>query len=192
MVKQKKVLTVNQCNKFIKNANTIQEKLMIRMMLKCGLRVSELINCQISWINFEDQLLYIQENKKPYEWVPKRDSIREVPISEELLIELKQFIVNRKKGYLFRSRKKTNYRRYNKDSIIRKINKIAKEVLGKNTGTHIFRRTYASHLLNEGNDLETIRKLLGHADLKTTFLYLKNIPDRNNYDKIRNMRIMRL
>lgn len=193
MVKQKKVLTYNQCESFIKNATTIQEKLMIKMMLKCGLRVSELINCKISWIDYDDRLLYIQENKKPNAWTPKRDSIREVPISDELITDLRQFIGTRKKGYLFRSRKKkTNSGRYNKDSVIRKINRISNIVMGENTGTHIFRRTYASTLLNEGNDLETIRKLLGHSDIKTTFLYLKNIPDRNNYEKIRNMKIMKL
>ena len=193
MVKQKKVLTINQCDKFIKKASTTQEKLMIRMMLKCGLRVSELINCQISWINYEDQLLYIQENEKPSKWAPKRDSVREVPIPEGLLTELKQFLGNRKKGYLFKSRKKgSNHYRYSKDSIIRKINKIAKEIFGKNTGTHIFRRTYASNLLNDGIPLTNIKKKLGHSNVKTTLLYLKNLPDRTHDDKIRNMEIMKL
>ena len=190
MAKQKEVLTINQCEQFIKNAPTIQEKLMIELMLKCGLRVSELVNCKISWVNFDDKLLHIQENKKPIEWKPKYCSIREVPIPENLLIELKQFIGNRKNKFLFKSRKASNHNRYNKDTIIRKVNKISKQILGKNTGTHIFRRTYASYLLNNGNDLVTIQKLLGHADIKTTFLYLKNIPDRRNYDKIRNMDIM--
>ena len=92
-----------------------------------------------------------------------------------------------KKKYLFKSRKSSNHYRYNKDSIIKKINKISREIVGKKTGTHIFRRTYASYLLNNGTDLVTIQKLLGHADIKTTFLYLKNIPDRRNYDKVRNV-----
>ena len=131
MAKQKEVLTINQCEQFIQSARTIQEKLMIEMMLMCGLRVSELINCQISWINFKDKLLYIQENKKPIDWKPKYCSIREVPLPEKLLIELKQFIGNRKKNYLFKSRKSSNYNRFNKDSIIKKINKISREILGK-------------------------------------------------------------
>lgn len=193
MVKQKQVLTYNQCEKFIQNAHTIQEKLMIRMMIKCGLRVSELVNCKIMWIDFEDKFLYVQENKNPIEWSPKRDSVREVPIPSELLIELKQFIGSRKKGYLFRSRKKNpNHKRYNEDSIIRKINSISKKVLGKTTGTHIFRRTYASNLLSEGIPLTNISKKLGHSDIRTTLLYLKDIPDRSADDKIRNMEIMKL
>ena len=39
MVKQKEVLTINQCEQFIQSAKTIQEKLMIEMMLMCGLRL---------------------------------------------------------------------------------------------------------------------------------------------------------
>lgn len=193
MVKQKQVLTYNQCEKFIENAHTIQEKVMIRLFLKCGLRVSELVNSKIPWINFDDKLLYIQENKKPTYWMPKRDSIRELPIPDELLIELKQFIGNRKKGYLFRSRKKKGtYGRYNEDSVIRKINRIAIKVLGNTTGSHIFRRTYASNLLAEGIPLTNISKKLGHSDIRTTLLYLKDIPDRSADDKIRNMKIMKV
>ncbi|MHA1252433.1 MAG: tyrosine-type recombinase/integrase [Candidatus Helarchaeota archaeon] len=192
MVKQKEVLTISQIESFIKKAKTIQEKLMIKCMLKLGLRVSELVNFKIEWINWEDKILNIQVNHKPIYWEPKYLSTREVPIPENLLVELRQFLGNRKKGYVFRSRKKSNYYRYNEDSIIRKINKISREVLGRNTGTHIFRRTYASYLSNEGNDLVQIKKLLGHSDVKTTFLYLKDIPDRKNYNKIRNMEIMRI
>lgn len=177
---------------FIIKANTIQEKLMIKCMLKLGLRVSELVNFKIEWINLKDKLIDLQINKKPIYWEPKRLSVRELPIPENLLIELNQFIGNRKKGYVFRSRKKINYYRYNEDSIIHKINRISREIFGENTGTHIFRRTYASYLLKKGYNLAQIQQLLGHSKIKTTFIYLKNIPDRRDYDGIRNMEIMKL
>jgi integrase/recombinase XerD len=192
MVKQKEVLTFSKYEEFINRAKTVQDKLMIKTMLKCGLRVSELVNMKISWINFKDKILKIQSNKTPNKWEPKYCSIREVPISEDLSIELKQFIGNRKKGYVFRSRKNAESNRFNKDSIIRKINMLSKEILGRNTGTHIFRRTYASYLNNNGLDLVSIQKYLGHSDVKTTFLYLKALPDRKDYDKVRNMDFMKL
>lgn len=192
MVKQKTILTKNQMEEFIKNAKTIQEKLMIKCMLKLGFRVSELVNFKIEWINFIDKIVNIQLNHKPISWHPKYLSIREIPIPENLLIELNQFIGNKKKGYIFKSRKRSNHYRFNTDSIIRKINRISKKVLERNTGTHVFRRTYASYLSNSGHDLVQISKLLGHSDVKTTFLYLKDIPDRKNYDKTRNMEIMSL
>jgi len=161
-------------------------------MLKLGLRVSELINFQTDWINFKDAIVNIQTNQKPIKWIPKYLSIREVPISENLLIELKQFIGNRKHGYVFKSRKSKNNNRYAEQSIIRIINRISKEISGKTIGTHVFRRSYASYLYNNGYDLVQIKKLLGHSDIKTTFLYLKDIPNRKDYEKIRNMEIMNI
>ena len=192
MVKQKVALTIGQIEDLIKNANTTQEKLMIKCMLKTGMRVSELVNFKVQWINYKDRMIHIQINRKPVYWEPKYCSIREVPVSENLITELKQFIGNRKTGYVFKSRKKSNSYRYNEASIIHKINRITKETFRKNLGTHIFRRTYASFLLNEGHDLIQIKKRLGHSDIKTTFLYLQDIPDRSNYDKTRNMEIMNL
>lgn len=165
---------------------------MIKCMLKIGARVSELVNFKIEWINFKDKMIHIQKNQKPITWEPKYCSIRELPVPENLLIELKQFIGNRKTGYVFRSRKKAESSRYKESSVIHKINRITRDTFGKNLGTHIFRRTYASFLLNEGHDLIQIKKRLGHSDIKTTFLYLQDIPDRSNYDKTRNMEIMKL
>jgi len=161
-------------------------------MLKMGMRVSELVNFKIQWINYKDKMVHIQANQKPLSWGPKYCSVREIPVPEELLIELKQFLGNKKTGYVFRSRKEAESHRYKESSVIHKINRITKKTFGKNLGTHIFRRTYASFLLNVGHDLIQIKKRLGHSNIKTTFLYLQDIPDRSDYDKTRNMEIMKL
>ena len=165
---------------------------MIKCMLKMGMRVSELVNFKVQWINYKDNMIHIQANQKPISWEPKYCSIRELPVPKNLLIELKQFLGIRKTGYVFKSRKTSGSHRYTESSVIHKINSITKKTFGKNLGTHIFRRTYASFLLNEGHDLVQIKKRLGHSDIKTTFLYLQDIPDRSDYDKTRNMKIMNL
>jgi site-specific recombinase XerD len=41
---------------------------------------------------------------------------------------------------------------------------------------HTFRHTFASHLLLANYDLQTIQKLLGHGDIKTTMIYLQTVP----------------
>lgn len=165
---------------------------MIKCMLKMGMRVSEVVNFKIEWINYIDKMVHIQKNKKPISWEPKYCSIRELPVPEELIIELKQFLGNRKTGYVFKSRKSSESHRYKESSVIHKINKITRQTFGINLGTHIFRRTYASYLLNEGHDIVQIMKRLGHGDIKTTYLYLQDIPDRRDYDKTRNMEIMKI
>jgi len=192
MVKQKVALTISQVEKYIKNANSFQEEIMIKCMVKMGLRVSELANMKIEWINFLDKIVRIQKNNTPIKWEPKYCSERELPIPENLAIDLKKFLGNRKTGYVFKSRKNSKSNKYNEESIIRKINAISKKVFGKNLGTHVFRRTYASYLNNTGHDIIKISKRLGHGDLKTTFLYLQDIPDRRDYDKTREMEIMKV
>jgi len=160
-------------------------------MFKCGLRVSEVINLKISWIDWGENIIRVQKNLKPLLWSPKQSSERELPIVEDFALELKQFLGNRKSGYVFRSRKKSNNHRYNKESIIKKINELTKPIFGKTTGSHIFRKTYASHLLNEHIPVGEIKKYLGHSDIKTTFIYLESIPNRHTHERVRNIPIMK-
>lgn len=151
-------------------------------------------------------LIYIQRNTTPIPWAPKRDSQRKVPITETLLMNLKRHLGNRKTGYIFQSQKQRStirrwdetiltrrtYGRYEYRSIVRKVNKIAIQVLGRSTGTHVFRATYASHLLKAKLDLESIRKLLGHSDIKTTLIYIRALPDYNSWDEVRRVELMEL
>jgi integrase len=59
------------------------------------------------------------------------------------------------------------------------------KILGKKIGTHIFRHTYASYLMNDNVDLEKIRKLLGHSTSKTTLIYIQSLPDFSSWEKVR-------
>ncbi|NVM19587.1 MAG: tyrosine-type recombinase/integrase [Candidatus Lokiarchaeota archaeon] len=182
---QKKVLSKSEESKMIEAAPDTQTKLIIETMLKTGMRVSELCNLKIEWVNFEDNLILVQSNSEPIEFSPKYGSEREIPLSSMLSININQLIGKRKKGYVFRSQRKEYPQRYEPISIINKINALSKSIFGGPLGSHILRRTYASNLLYSGVNIKTIQKLLGHRHLTTTLVYLKDIPKRDDYDQIR-------
>ncbi len=52
----------------------------------------------------------------------------------------------------------------------------ARAAIPKRVSPHALRHTYASHLLLADYDLQTIQKLLGHTDVKTTMIYLQTVP----------------
>jgi site-specific recombinase XerD len=52
----------------------------------------------------------------------------------------------------------------------------ARAGIPKRVSPHTFRHTYASHLLIANYDLQTIQRLLGHSDIKTTMIYLQTVP----------------
>ena len=197
-LKQKIVLSKNEIQQLIDASGSIDLQLIILIMSNTGMRVGELVNFKIKWINFEDLTIRVQSNKKPIGWTPKRDSERLIPISEGLAANIKRYIQNRKKGYVFQSNKKHSkdnnrtFGRYEYRSIIKKINEVSKRIFKTNIGSHIFRASYASHLLRAGMDLESLRKLLGHSDIKTTLIYCRSLPDFKSFEKVRTIELMDL
>ena len=141
-----------------------RDKLIIELFYVTGIRLSELINIKISDLNFDNNLVKV---------LGKRNKERLIPLSTRIVKELQFFIEKYKiDNYLFtnlggtKAYTKLVYRVVNK--YIGKISSINKK------SPHILRHTFATHMLNNGADINAIKELLGHANLSATQVYTHN------------------
>lgn len=145
-----------------------RDKLIIDLFYVTGIRLSELIDIQIIDIEFY---------KKTIKVLGKRNKERIIPLSEVIIKTLKIFINEYKlKDFLFTDIKgnkvypKLVYRVVKKYiGMISSINK---------RSPHVLRHTFATHMLNNGADINAIKDLLGHANLSATQVYTHNTVEK--------------
>ena len=168
------VLTYEEIQKMIDSIDLSQptghrNKAMIEVLYGCGLRVSELINLQISDIYKEDGFLRI---------FGKGSKERLVPIGDSSLKILFQYIegarlhVNVKPKYtdtVFLNSRGTGLTRQMVFLIVKDLAEI--NGIHKNISPHTFRHSFATHLLEGGANLLAVQQMLGHASVNTTEIY---------------------
>lgn len=149
------------------NTETIDKEtsLMVEIFYQTGIRLSELIGLRKKNIQFDSIKVLGKRNKE-----------RMIPISYQLYEEIKVYSALNKEynetDFLFCTKKgKKLYPKF----VYRKINKYLSTVtsLGKKS-PHVLRHTFATHMLNNGAGLETLKELLGHTNLSATQIYTHN------------------
>jgi integrase/recombinase XerC len=143
-----------------------RDLLMIEVFYQTGIRLSELINLKVSDVN--EQSIRV---------LGKRNKERLVPISLALNTLFKQYFdwrnqCNLKSEYVFiLNNEKKLYPKF----VYRKINQYLSSVTSLDKcSPHVLRHTFATHMLNNGAGLETLKDLLGHANLSATQVYTHN------------------
>lgn len=151
---------------FSEDFEGVRDRLMFEILYQTGIRSSELINLKVR--DFQNDTIKV---------LGKRNKERIIPIDKGLSSLILGFSVLRSElgvisDYLIvlKSGKKL-YPKF----VYRKIN----NYLGKATGLrkkspHVLRHTFATHMLNNGADLEVLKDILGHANLSATQVYTHN------------------
>ena len=144
---------------------SIRNKLIVELFYSTGMRRSELINLTISSIDFSNETVKV---------FGKRNKERYIPLIKPALKSLRKYIefrsnIETKESYLLLTVKgKKIY-----DTLVyRIINNYFSSVSSKvKKSPHIIRHSFATHLLNEGADLNAVKELLGHSSLASTQVY---------------------
>ena len=146
-----------------------RNKAMLELMYGCGLRVSELVNLEITDIDKNNCLIRI---------MGKGSKEREVPLGEyalyylDLYLEKRSLLLKNKScNKLFLNNHGIGMTRQGFFKNLKSI--LLMKGLNPDVSPHTLRHSFATHLINRGADLRSIQEMLGHSDISTTRIYTK-------------------
>jgi len=141
-----------------------KQRIIFALIYSAGLRISELQGLTIGDIDFDRKCILIQKGKG--------DKARQVILSDFIAMGLKKYLQGTKpRYYLFNGKVKGQPI---STGAIQQSFRLARKKAGiaKECCVHSLRHSFATHLLEHGTDIVTIKELLGHADITTTMMYL--------------------
>ncbi len=147
-------------NNFNKN---YRDFLLIEILYSTGLRRDEIINLKCKNIFFDKRLIKV---------LGKRNKERLVPVLPSLLNKMKIYMKkNPTNVYFFQSK---NGNVISPSTVYRIVKKYFSAISTKNKiSPHVLRHTFATHLINNGADINAVKEILGHSSLASTQIYAK-------------------
>ena len=141
-----------------------RDKLIIELFYFTGIRLSELINIKISDLDFVNSQIKVLGKRNKERLIPITYNVLNTLSDFKNMFNLKNFLFSDENGKKLYSKKV--YRIVNK--YLAKISSIQKK------SPHVLRHSFATHMLNNGADINAIKEILGHANLSATQIYTHN------------------
>lgn len=196
IIKRKKenkieILTENEINKIKKYIFGTEFELLFLLDLSTGLREGELLALEWNDIDFDNQTLKVEKSVKEvyiYDIEKNRHietivqtpktltSFRIVPLPHPIILKLKEFL--KKDGIIFHDE---NMQYLKAKNVSYRWKKILQKCNIQHKKFHSIRHTYASTLLKNGVDIQTVAELMGHSAIAITQIYLHSTNEQK-YD----------
>ena len=157
------VLSQQEVRLVLKTPKLLKHRLVLGLLYGCGLRNAELCNLKITDVDLDRKMLHVRNGKG------RKD--RYVPLCDMLVRGISTYLIAECPiGYLIMSNKGEKYTPRAVQWVLRQVRK--ESGIEKQLTAHSLRHSYATHLLEMGLDIISLKNLLGHESVMTTMTYL--------------------
>lgn len=160
-----------EINEVIDNLNefddfeSVRNKLIVELLYSTGMRRAELMEIKQSSINFTNSTLKVLGKRNKERYIPLLNSVQQ---TLKTYLHLRKEIKSKTENLLITIKGNKIY----PTLVYRIINDYFSAVSSKvKKSPHVIRHSFATHLLNEGADLNSVKELLGHSSLASTQIY---------------------
>ena len=165
------VLSKEEVWRMLCTCKLLKHRILLGLLYGCGLRCFEVRNVRLRDLDFDRKMLHVVQGKG------KKDRI--LPLSEHLIRGLQTYISAEKpKDWLFNGQPEERSggdfdNRYSQRGVQWAVKQAAKQAgISKEVHVHTLRHTFATHLLEDGLDIVTVKEMMGHVRIETTMEYL--------------------
>lgn len=157
----------------------VLDKTVLHLLYATGIRRSELIGLSTQDVNFNTRVLKVRG---------KGNKERLVPFNLNTLDILREYLNYKTQKFQYAQQLQpffvgSNGRALSAEKVYRMSNKYLSQVSSlKKTSPHVLRHTFATHMLNNGADINSIKEILGHSNLSATQIYT-----HSTIDKLKNV-----
>jgi integrase/recombinase XerD len=158
------VFSQEEIRLILKITKLLKHRILFAVIYDCGLRIQEAVNLKISDVDFNRHQVHIRQSKH------KKD--RYVPVSPLVLRGLNTYLeTSNPKEWLFNGKLRGG--QISKEGIRQAFRStIRKTGIQKKVCIHTLRHSYATHLLEMGLDIVSVKNQMGHAEISTTMMYM--------------------
>jgi site-specific recombinase XerD len=191
LYKQRNIVTVEEVQLIYNACENKRDRALIAIAYGCGLRRTEIEKLNTNDVLLHKGCLMVRDGKG--------GKSRTIPLSDSVLKELKEYLIYERHSYFKENNRDATWAFFINNTGIRmkgdKLNSRLKEIIErthnnelkrKEITLHCLRHSIATHLIDNGANIEFVQQLLGHSEIDTAHLYSKRRKVRANiYSQLR-------